>query len=280
MLNLLSLLLIGSVGVAAAPSGGCGKPPGLHSGPQTINVNGQNRQYIVRVPEGYDNANPYRLVVAMHWWGGNMEDVATGQTVEAGVWNYYGLERLAEESTIFVAPNGIDGNWYNEGGSDYAFIDEVNRAVEESLCIDTDLRFNIGFSWGGSMSVALACRGGEFPVRAVTAIAAAGPFDCRSASAGQHATSTSQLTRIFIGTPGTDAVGYVGIHGIDDNPDNGRGMRDTFISNNACTGDEAPQATPGSPHVRTDYLCSGPPVTWVTFVSLLNISIPSLGPRG
>ena len=181
VLNLLALLLVGSLGVSAAPSAGCGQSPGLESGPQTINVNGQERQYIIRVPEGYDSANPYRLVIAMHWWGGTMDDVASG-SVEPGVWNYYGLERLAEESAIFVAPNGIDGNWYNEGGSDYAFIDEVNRAVEESLCVDTELRFTIGFSWGGSMSVALACRGGEFPVRAVTAIAAAGPFECKLGS--------------------------------------------------------------------------------------------------
>lgn len=60
----------------------------------------------------------------------------------------------------------------------------------------------------------------------------------------------------------------MGIHGIDDNPDNGRGMRDVFIANNQCTGEENPEATPGSPHVETDYECSGPPVTWVTFVSL------------
>jgi hypothetical protein len=43
--------------------------------------------------------------------------------VEPGVWNYYGLERLAEETAIFIAPQGISGNWYNEGGSNYAFFD-------------------------------------------------------------------------------------------------------------------------------------------------------------
>ncbi|MBE3041440.1 hypothetical protein IMZ48_02430, partial [Candidatus Bathyarchaeota archaeon] len=241
----------------------------LESGPQTVNVGGQDRQFIVRVPEGYDNANPYRLVLGMHWWGGTMDDVAYGLTVEEGAWNYYGLERLAEETTIFVAPNGIDGNWYNEGGSDYAFIDEVNRVVEESLCIDTDLRFTIGFSWGGSMSVALACRGGDFPVRATTAIAAAGPFECKLIIRNPIQYQ-SPCTNTWTGTPGTEALGYLGIHGIDDNPDNGRSMRDVFIANNECTGEETPQVLPGSPHVRTDYQCTGPPVSWVTFVSFPN----------
>lgn len=181
--SIASLLLAGALGVSAAPSAGCGQGPGLESGPQTINVNGQDREFIVRVPEGYDNNNPYRLVLGIHWWGGNMDDVAYGLTVEEGVWNYYGLERLADETAIFVAPNGIDGNWYNEGDSDYAFLNEVNRLVEESLCVDTDLRFAIGFSWGASMSVALACGVGEYPLRAATAIGAAGPFECKLANA-------------------------------------------------------------------------------------------------
>ncbi|RYP14761.1 hypothetical protein DL765_006176 [Monosporascus sp. GIB2] len=243
--SLAAFLIVGAFGVSAAPSDGCGQAQGLESGPQSVNVNGQDRQFIVRVPEGYDHNNPYRLIFGVHWWGGSMENVAYGQTVEPGVWNYYGLERLAEETAIFVAPQGIGGNWYNEGGSDYAFFDEINRLVEGSLCVDTDLRFSIGFSWGGSTSVGLACRGGEFPFRAITAIAAAGPFECN---------------------PGTAPVGYLGIHGIADNPDNGRSMRDRFINNNGCTGEENTQPAPGSlSHVRSDYQCSGPPVTWITF---------------
>ncbi len=71
----------------------------------------------------------------------------------------------------------------------------------------------------------------------------------------------------LVGTPGTEPIGYLGIHGISDTPDRGRAMRDTFIGTNGCTGEEKPQATSGSNHVRSDYQCTGPPVTWVTFVS-------------
>lgn len=71
------------------------------------------------------------------------------------------------------------------------------------------------------------------------------------------------------------AVGYLGIHGIADNPDNGRGMRDMFLSNNDCTTkEEAPEPSSGSlMHSRTDYECSGPPVSWATFVSLNTVLI-------
>jgi poly(3-hydroxybutyrate) depolymerase len=266
--RIATVFLAGAIGVSAAPSSGCGLSPGLESGPQTINVNGQDRQFIVRVPEGYNNTKPYRLIFGIHWWGGSMDDVAYGQTVEPGVWNYYGLERLAEETAIFVAPQGIDGNWYNEGGSDYAFFDEINRLVEDSLCVDTDLRFSIGFSWGGSTSVGIACRDSEFPFRAITAIAAAGPFECKLAIYNWHPPNITGLTRTGTGNPGTAPVGYLGIHGIADNPDNGRSMRDRFANNNGCTGEEKPQPAPGSlSHVQSDYQCSGPPVAWVTFVS-------------
>lgn len=162
---------------AAEPSSGCNSD-GLSSGVYNLDINGVGRDYTLTVPENYDPSNPYRLIIGLHWWGGTMEDVATGQTVEAGVWNYYGLERLAEGSTVFVAPQGIDNNWYNEGGADFLFIDEMIRTIQDGLCIDTDLRFSIGFSWGGSTSFALACRDTEFPMRAVTAIGAAGPHEC------------------------------------------------------------------------------------------------------
>jgi poly(3-hydroxybutyrate) depolymerase len=274
--SIAAAILAGVLGASAAPSAGCGQAAGLESGPQTVNVNGQDRQFIVRVPEGYDSNNPYRLIFGVHWWGGNMDQVAYGTTVEPGVWNYYGLERLAEETAIFVAPNGIGGNWYNEGGSDYAFFDEINRLVEGSLCVDTDLRFSIGFSWGGSTSVGIACRDGEFPFRAITAIAAAGPFECKLTDHKLfgHASKPPRLTRTRTGNPGTAPVGYLGIHGIADNPDNGRSMRDRFISNNGCTGEENPQPGSGSlSHVRSDYQCSGPPVTWITFVSLIESTL-------
>lgn len=163
---------------AAAPSSGCGAE-GLASGVYNlVDANGVQREFTVTVPDGYDSNNPHRLILGIHWWGGSMEDVATGQTVEAGVWNYYGLERLAEGSAIFVAPQGIDGNWYNDNNADYLYMDEIIRTVEEGLCIDTDLRFAIGFSWGGSTSFGLACRDTEFPLRAITAIGAAGPYTC------------------------------------------------------------------------------------------------------
>ncbi|GGT79778.1 hypothetical protein GCM10010226_67650 [Streptomyces phaeofaciens] len=67
---------------AAAPSAGCGKAPALTSGPHTIQSGGKNRNFILRIPDGYDRNRAYRLVFGFHWLGGTSTDVATGRTVE------------------------------------------------------------------------------------------------------------------------------------------------------------------------------------------------------
>ncbi|GAA3415023.1 hypothetical protein [Streptosporangium vulgare] len=98
--------------------------------------------------------------------GGTATDVATGQTVQRDVWSYYGLQRLAGESTIFVAPQGIGNGWANSGGEDVTFVDDMIRRIEGDLCVETTQRFALGFSYGGAMSFALACaRPTVFPRR-------------------------------------------------------------------------------------------------------------------
>src|SRR5438309_11168437 len=123
----------------AATSAGCGKAPALASGTHTIQSGGQNRSYILRVPTGYDNNHPYRLVFGFHWVGGTANDVDSGGT-DGYNWSYYGLRRLADAAgngTIFVAPQGISNGWANSGGQDVTFVDDIRNQVEAGLCVDT-----------------------------------------------------------------------------------------------------------------------------------------------
>lgn len=98
-----------------------------------------------------------RLVFGFHWLGGTATDVSTGRTVETGTWSYYGLQRLANDSAVFVAPQGLDNGWANSGGEDVTFVDDMVRRIDADLCIDTAQRFALGFSYGGAMTYALAC---------------------------------------------------------------------------------------------------------------------------
>ena len=123
----------GAAGSGAAGSGGsgttmrspgCGKTPTLTSGTRTIQSSGQSRSYILRIPDNYDNSHPYRLIFGYHWNGGTMQDIDGGGTSGA-TWSYYGLRAQANNSTIFVAPQGIGNGWGNSGGQDLKLTDDM-----------------------------------------------------------------------------------------------------------------------------------------------------------
>ncbi|MEU7834393.1 cellulose binding domain-containing protein [Nonomuraea sp. NPDC049129] len=234
---------------ALAPSTGCGKAPGLASGTRSIQTGGKNRSYILKIPDSYDMNHPYRLVFGFHWLGGTATDVATGQTVQRDVWAYYGLLRLANNTTIFVAPQGFNNGWGNANGEDLTFVDDMVRQIEGALCVDTTQLFATGFSYGGAMSYAIACsRANVFRAVAVQ-------------SGGQLSGCGS----------GTQPIAYMGIHGIRDNVLNisgGRSLRDRFVRNNGCTAQNPPEPAQGSlTHRVTTYSgCSaGHPVVWAAF---------------
>jgi poly(3-hydroxybutyrate) depolymerase len=230
--------------LAASP--GCGKTPTLTSGTHTIQSSGKNRSFILSIPDNYNNTTQYRLVFGFHWWGGTAEQVASGGS-DGDVYAHYGLRRLANNTAIFVAPQGISNGWANSGGEDVTFTDDMIRRIENDLCVDTTQRFSLGFSYGGAMSYALACaRATTF--RAVAAIAAPGPISGCS--------------------DGSQPFAYMGIHGISDNIGAGRGLRDRFVRNNGCTAQNPPEPAPGSlTHITTYYSgCrAGYPVAWAAF---------------
>jgi poly(3-hydroxybutyrate) depolymerase len=234
---------------AAAASPGCGRAPTLTSGTHTIQSNGKNRSFILRLPDGYDRNHAYRLIFGFHWWGGTSTDVSTGRTVETGTWAYYGLQRLANNSAVFVAPQGLDNGWANSGGEDVTFVDDMIRRIEADLCVDTTQRFALGFSYGAAMSYALACsRATVFRAVAVQ-------------SGGQLSGCSG----------GNQPIAYLGVHGLRDSVlgiSGGRAMRDRFVRNNGCTAQNPPEPAQGSlTHRVTTYSgCSaGHPVAWAAF---------------
>jgi poly(3-hydroxybutyrate) depolymerase len=239
-----------NVGTAAATAG-CGKAPTLTSGSRTIQSGGQNRSYILRIPNNYDNNHPYRLIFGFHWRGGTANDVDSGGT-DGYNWSYYGLRRLADNannSTIFVAPQGNGNGWANPGGQDVTFVDDMLRQLEAGLCVDTTQIFAGGFSYGAAMSYALACtRPTVF--RAVAVYSGANLSGCSG---------------------GTQPIAYMGLHGLRDNVlpiSGGRALRDQFVRNNGCTPQNPPEPANGSlTHIVTTYSGCKPgyPVVWAAF---------------
>jgi len=234
--------------VPLAATAGCGRAAGLASGTHTIQSGGRSRSFILRVPANYNNNSPYRLIYAFHWRGGTMNDVSSGGTSGAA-WSYYGMQEQSNNTAILVAPQGLGNGWANSGGEDLTFVDDMNRLIDNALCVDTTQRFALGFSYGGGMSYAIACaRATVF--RAVAVYAGAQLSGCSG---------------------GTQPIAYFGIHGISDtvlNISAGRSLRDTFVRNNGCTAQSPREPGPGSrTHITTVYSgCrAGYPVQWAAF---------------
>ncbi|MET7948373.1 cellulose binding domain-containing protein [Micromonospora sp. NPDC005324] len=236
----------GATAVAAtngtlAATAGCGNAPTLASGTRTIQSSGQSRTYNLRIPDGYDRNRPYRLIFGFHWLNGSANNVTSA--------GYYGLQPLSNNSTIFVAPQGLNAGWANTNGRDLTLFDDISRQIENDLCVDTTQRFALGWSYGGAMSYAVACARPTI-IRAVTVISGANLSGCNG---------------------GTQPVAYFGIHGIYDsvlNISQGRQLRDTFVRNNGCTAQSPREPSRGSlTHITTAYAgCrAGYPVQWAAF---------------
>ena len=149
---------------AAGPSAGCGKTPTLQNSPGTTknyNKVASGRQYILRLPDNYDNNHPYRLILSYHWATGSASQVFDCKTEGIPCYTtqspFFGLLALANNTTIFIAPDGTGGLWSNTGGADVTFTDDILKQVEADLCIDTTRVELEGFSMGGAMAFTLVC---------------------------------------------------------------------------------------------------------------------------
>jgi poly(3-hydroxybutyrate) depolymerase len=243
----LLLLALSDLTSAAKPSPGCGKAAGISAGNHTLTVNAKSRWYLLKTPEAYDNNHPYRLIFTLHAMGGNPTLVANG---EGGYLPWYGLPALVTDSigAIYVNPNGLDRGWANRGGEDVTLMLDILKTVKENLCIDENLVFSVGFSYGASMSTALAC-------------SAAKQFRAISAQSGGLMSGCAG---------GDDPIAFYGQHGVDGdlNITAARGIRDRFIKNNGCTQETfTPPAIGSGTHTKVEYKgCKeGYPVTWLEY---------------
>jgi poly(3-hydroxybutyrate) depolymerase len=243
------LALLDGSGTLAARSPGCGKDPTLSTKIYKTTINSKQRQYYVRVPENYDKNRSYRLIFTFHQFGSTMSTIVAGEDLNAplgGALPIFGLPPLANETAIFVVPDGLNKRWSNAGGEDVLFFDDMVSAVAAGLCVDDQQHYATGFSFGGAMSFALACARAQV-VRAVAVLSGAELAGCAG---------------------GTTPVPYYGQHGTADAMlpiASGRQLRDKFVGLNGCNPLPSEPMPNGDKSVLIKYKgCKeGYPVTWV-----------------
>jgi poly(3-hydroxybutyrate) depolymerase len=226
-------------------SDGCGKARTLQNGTITIPFNGASRKYILRTPDDYNNSHPYRLVFAFAESGSSAMSVATR--------NYFTLATLDSKNTIFVAPDAANGagSWSK---ADVDLTDDILAQLEGDLCIDKTRIFATGFSFGGAMSIALACTRADV-FRGVAFFSGADlTGSCTGTLTKPIAYYASQASQDSSGTP---------------MPSSGRVKQAEFAAVNGCTAEPSATTFPaaGQPHTCTNYKgCSaGHPTEYCVF---------------
>ncbi|TLS30591.1 hypothetical protein PpBr36_02525 [Pyricularia pennisetigena] len=245
--SLTSAILLASSLVSstlAANTNGCGGVNAtLTSGVHKIKVNGVDRQYTLKLPDGYDGKTPKKLIFGWHWRFSRMEDVVTGVSIQP----WYGLESRAKGSAIFVAPDGIDKGWSNDNGRDIAFLDAMIKELDAGLCIDTEQRFSVGYSYGAAMTFAVACaRAKQF--RAVSIINGGLVSGCDG---------------------GNDPVNFLQFRGTEDGVfplDKQVELKDKFVKANGCQAKDLAVPVSPSQSATTDFTCTKKKLSFVTFV--------------
>jgi polyhydroxybutyrate depolymerase len=230
------------------PSKGCSSTPvaAPTDGMGSIMVGGKSRDYILRLPAGYDGTSPNRIIFFFHGAQGSAVQVDNGDPPNMGLdptGPYYGSREHADDHTIFVAGQA-DGTW-NDNDIDYvkALVDKFKG----DLCLDESRIMATGFSMGGIMTLRVACDMSDV-FRAVT------PMSCSLSAAnckdGGH-------------------VAYWSSHGEQDTTidiSNGEAARDEFIKRNGCGMDTKPIGDNGCAAYQG---CDdGYPVVWCSFMGI------------
>jgi poly(3-hydroxybutyrate) depolymerase len=228
-----------------AQSAGCNKTPTLKNGTLTITSGGASRNYILRLPDSYDNTHPYRLVFAFAESGSSASSVASR--------NYFTMSTYDGKNTIFAAPDAVGGagSWSK---TDVTFTDDILAQLEGDLCVDKTRIFATGFSFGGAMSIALACTRADV-FRAVAFFSGADlTGSCPTTLTKPIAYWASQASQDSSGTP---------------SPTSGRTIQKLAAAVNGCTADPNAINFPaaGQPHTCTNYKdCSaGHPTIYCVF---------------
>ena len=233
-----------------AATAGCGKAPTLTSGTHTIQSSGQNRTYILRIPDELRQQPPVPADLRVPLAERHRQRRRHGR-IDGAAWSYYGLQQLSNNSTIFVAPQGIDNGWANTERPGrhlrrrHAPADR-GRPVRRHDAASS----RMGFSYGGAMSYALACaRPTVF--RAVAVYSGAQPQRLQRRHPARRVLRHPRHPRQRAATSR-----------------NGRSLRDTFVRNNGCTAQNPREPAQGSlTHITTTYSgCrAGYPVQWAAF---------------
>ena len=189
----VGLVLLGCSGGDGAGGGNAGGPGGADTGddaaaadcdpprpaaatddPQSFSFGGEERSYLLALPDDYDGTTAHPLVFSFHGFSSSKEGL-----------NAYAA--MAEKGTargyVVVTPDALgeprDWNYFGNRAraDDFGFVDALVVDLSERLCIDADRVYAAGHSAGSAFTGFLQCKP-PFRFAAVAMVAAFIPTTC------------------------------------------------------------------------------------------------------
>lgn len=133
----------------ASPLGGPISPG--EAGRIQVDVDGEQRSFVLHVPDGYSADQEWPLLLAYHGYGQDAEQLRS-------------LTRLDSAAALVAYPEGENRAWapapYAETSmaEDLAYSEALVATVDNLYAVDNDDISVLGYSNGGGMAAALACR--------------------------------------------------------------------------------------------------------------------------
>ncbi len=253
----------GSGGAMVVPTAGCGKDPGQPLGEyqrylvplsgETLGAPHQHteREILVRLPLGYDNTKPYRVVyITVHCGGEASSAYPLWDDVQGG-----------DPDAIYVAlglpdpppsPPSLAECTDNRSGIDsieWESLDHDHAFVSERFCVDNDRVYHGGYECSGSISDMYSCYFGgtpEPPRKFLPNVALRGAMAVSGCGVGEYPACNGPVARLWI-------------HDEADVDPNGfacaQAERDQALAQNGCSGGPDGPTEPWGEDFITDGSC-------------------------
>jgi polyhydroxybutyrate depolymerase len=231
-------------GGSAVASSGCGRAPALESGAESLEVDGQERTFILDLPSEYDRDTAYPVLFAFHGRGFSAAEFRSAQ--------YGNLLSVAGDAAIVVHPDALgepERAWDTDSMRDVRLFDALLEELAGALCIDESRVFATGHSSGGYFINLLACRRGD-ALRAIAPVAGGGPFG----SDGDEPSCAGPVSAWIAHAEDDDTVLF----------ENGENSRDYWLESASCSEDSFDQVAP-SPCVAYEGCGTGLAVNWCAY---------------
>jgi polyhydroxybutyrate depolymerase len=150
------------------------RPAAATDDPQTFRFDGEQRAYLLALPDDYDGATAHPLVFSFHGFASNKE----GQEAYTAM-----ADQGTARGYVVVTPDALgdprDWNYFGDRtrAHDFGFVEALVADLSERLCIDADRVYAAGHSAGSAFAGFLQCKP-PYRFAAVAMVAAFVPTTC------------------------------------------------------------------------------------------------------